>query len=67
MVFLGISFLTNNYVILYVCEFSCKCGAEFLICFEAWAKFVQQWLVHMPPLGIHLEPINKALMLLVTI
>ena len=39
---------------------------EFLILFEAWAKLAQQWLVHAP-LGIHLEPINKDLMLLVTI
>ena len=39
---------------------------EFLICFEAWAKLAQQWLV-CAPLGIHLEPINKELMLLVTI
>ena len=38
---------------------------EFLICFEAWAKLAQQWLV-CAPLGIHLEPINKELMLLVT-
>ena len=29
---------------------------------EAWAKLAQQWLV-----GIHLDPINKELMLLVTI
>ena len=40
--------------------------AEFLIHFEAWAKLAQQWLV-CAPLGIHLEPINKELMLLVTI
>ena len=39
---------------------------EFLISFEAWAKLAQQWLV-CAPLGIHLEPINKELMLLVTI
>ena len=39
---------------------------EFLILFEAWAKLAQQWLVHAP-LEIHLEPINKDLMLLVTI
>ena len=37
-----------------------------LIHFEAWAKLAQQWLV-CAPLGIHLEPINKELMLLVTI
>ena len=37
---------------------------EFLICFEAWAKWAQQWLVCVP-LGIHLEPINKEIMLLV--
>ena len=35
-------------------------------CFEAWAQLAQQWLV-CAPLGIHLEPINKELMLLVTI
>ena len=34
--------------------------------FEAWAKLAQQCLVYVP-LGIHLEPINKELMLLVTI
>ena len=31
--------------------------------FEAWAKLAQQWLVCVP-LGIHLEPINKELLLL---
>ena len=40
--------------------------SEFLIRFEAWAKLAQQRLV-CAPLGIHLEPINKELMLLVTI
>ena len=40
--------------------------AEFLIRFETWAKLAQQWLV-CTPLGIHLEPINKELMLLVII
>ena len=39
---------------------------EFLINFESWAKLAQQWLV-CEPLGIHLEPINQQLMLLVTI
>ena len=39
---------------------------EFLISFEARAKLAQQWLVCVP-LGIHLEPINKELMLLVII
>ena len=34
--------------------------------FEAWAKLAQQWLV-CAPLGIRLEPINKEIMLLVTI
>ena len=38
----------------------------FLISFEAWAKLAQQWLV-CAPLGIHLESINKELMMLVTI
>ena len=33
---------------------------------EAWAKLAQQWLMCVP-LGIHLEPINKELMLLVII
>ena len=40
------------------------CGrlvTEFLISFEAWAKLAQQWLVCVPPLGIHLEPINNEL------
>ena len=36
------------------------------VCFEVWVKLTQQWLV-CAPLGIHLEPINKELMLLVTI
>ena len=35
---------------------------KFLISFEAWAKLAQKW-----SLGIHIEPINKQLMLLVTI
>ena len=39
---------------------------EVLMRFEAWAKLAQQWLACVP-LGIHLEPINKQLMLLVTI
>ena len=39
---------------------------EFLISFEAWVKLAQRWLM-CAPLGIHLEPINKELMLLVTI
>ena len=30
-----------------------------LICFEAWAKLAQQWLV-CAPLGIHLEPTVNA-------
>ena len=33
---------------------------------KQWAKLAQQWLVCVP-LRIHLEPINKELMLLVTI
>ena len=37
------------------------CISEVLICFEAWAKLAQQWLV-CAPLGIHLEAINKDLM-----
>ena len=41
-------------------------ASEFLTGFEAWAKLVQQWLV-CAQLGIHLEPINKELVLLVTI
>ena len=40
-------------------------ASEVLIGFEAWAKLAQKWLV-CAPLGIHLEPINKELMLLVT-
>ena len=39
---------------------------QFLVCFEAWAKLAQKWSV-CAPLRIHLEPINKELMLLVTI
>ena len=41
-------------------------ASEFLIRFEALAKLAQQWLVCVP-LGIHLEPINKELMLLMMI
>ena len=41
-------------------------GPEFLIHFEAWAKLAQQWLVCVP-LVLYFEPINKELMLLVTI
>ena len=48
----------------YVCTSMYK--AEYLIRFEAWATLAQQWLV-CAPLGIHLEPINKELMLLVII
>ena len=40
--------------------------SEFLICFAVWAELAQQWLVCVL-LGIHLEPINKELTLLVTI
>ena len=40
--------------------------SEFLITFEAWAKLAQKCLV-CAPLRIHPEPINKELMLLVTI
>ena len=42
------------------------CVSEFLICFQSCAKLLHKWLV-CAPLGIHLEPINKDLMLLVTI
>ena len=42
------------------------CIAEFLISFEAGAKLAQQWLVDTS-LGLYFEPINKELMLLVTI
>ena len=53
---------------LAMCDCMClaMCISEFLITFEAWAKLAQQWLVSAP-LGIHFEPINKELMLLVTI
>ena len=40
--------------------------SEILIHFEAWARLALQWLV-CALLGTHLEPINKELMLLVTI
>ena len=45
---------------------TCTCKSKFLIGFGAWTKLAQQWLVCVP-LEIHLEPINKELMLLVTI
>ena len=44
-------------------EYTCTYTRGFDM-FEAWAKLAQQWLV-CTPLGIHLEPINKQLMLLV--
>ena len=50
-------------VVIYKC--TCTC-IQFLIRFDAWAKLAQQWLL-CAPLGIHLEPIKKELMLLVTI
>ena len=54
-------------VCMYVCTYEhIVMYAEFLISFEAWAKLAQKWLV-CAPLRIHLEPINKELMLLVTI
>ena len=40
--------------------------SEVLISFEAWAKLAKKWLI-CASLGIHLEPINKDLMLLVKI
>ena len=55
---LHIQYIDCMYMYMYI--------AEFLICFEAWAKLAQQWLLHAP-LGIYLELINKELMLLVTI
>ena len=45
---------------------TCIFTSEFLILFEAWVKLAQQVNVCVP-LGIHLEPIDKDLMLLVTI
>ena len=36
--------------------------AEFLMCYEEWAKLTQQGLV-CAPLIIHLEPINKEIIL----
>ena len=67
----------NYFIILYIVQkHSLGCmvcslihsvhSSEFLMRFEAWAKLAQQWLV-CAPLGIHLKPINKELMLLVTI
>ena len=56
------SLLSNNSYGYYDNSYT----SEFLISFEAWAKLAQKWLVSAP-LGIHLEPINKELMLLVTI
>ena len=57
------------HVHVHVCVYgtcTCTCISEFLICLEVWAKLAQQWLV-CAPLGIHLEPINKELILLVII
>ena len=58
---------TSAAIYMYcVSWYTCNYALEFMICFEAWAKLSQQWLV-CAPLGIHLEPINKELMLLVII
>ena len=57
---------TCMYICMYVCTYVYMYTSEFLIRFEAWAKLAQQWLVCVP-LGIHLEPISKELMLLVII
>ena len=51
---------------LYMYVSSYTGGSEFLISFEAWAKLTQKRLVCVP-LGIHIEPINKKVMLLLTI
>ena len=51
--------------IIVICRYKNVLASEFLISFEAWTKLAQQWLV-CEPLGIHLEPINQELMLLVT-
>ena len=51
------------YMYMYIMQYGL---AEFLIGFEACAKLAQKWLVCVP-LGIHLEPINKELVLLVII
>ena len=56
----------NCNLIGHVGSYDSVCMAEFLISFESWAKLAQQWLVCVP-FGIHLEPINKELMLFVTI
>ena len=56
------AFLKDNFDKMLIAHHSAEC----LIGFEAWAKLAQQWLV-CAPLGIHLEPINKQLMLLVII
>ena len=68
-----VSMYVCMYVYMYVCMYICMyvyiynvCMSEFLISFEAWTKLAQKWLV-CAPLGIHLQPINKELMLLVTI
>ena len=63
---LSIIILINLTTCIYLSfNFIYQCTSEFLICFEAWAKFAQQWLV-CAPLVIHFDPINKDLMLLVT-
>ena len=49
--------------ILFIISYS---STEFLIRFEDRGELAQLWLV-CEPLRIHLEPINKELMLLVTI
>ena len=53
-------------IILYIIHVIKNIFLNERVSFEAWAKLAQQWLVYAP-LEIHLEPINKELMLLVTI
>ena len=55
-----------HFLTLYHQDVRSDCETVFLITFQVWAKLAQQWLV-CAPLGIHFEPINKELMLLVTI
>ena len=60
------STLNHHYIRPHMEHFTLESQSVFLICFEAWANWIDNRLVCVP-LGIHLELINKQLMLLVII
>ena len=58
--------LNHHYIRPHMEHFTLESQSVFLTCFEAWANWIDNRLVCVP-LGIHLELINKQLMLLVII